>query len=456
MSQAGRLLGRNAPTLNGPNALEIWKPIIAALHGHVVGGGCETALACDIRIAAEGTRIGLAEVRRGLIPGTGGIQRLTRHLAFGDALKILFTGEWVTPEEALRIGLVQEVVKEGEDVKRAIELAEQIAENAPLAVRAVKEAAYRGYDLPLRAAIAQDQLFSFRNRQSEDSREGMQAFLEKRRRTSRGSDGHAAERPGAIVNITFTPEQVDFRAEVRAFLAREVTPELHAQTLGAIEAHVPAFYEKLAINGWIGLTWPKDTEDRPATDMAIFYEEMGGHLAPLGRYVATTVFVGGSILSYGSQEQKTRFMPGIARGQLLGSLGMTEPESGSDASSLRTAARRDGDRYVVNGEKIFISGADKADRILTAVRTSTEGRSNREGISLLLVAGNAAGLTVRPIGTVAGLRVNAVHFDDVSVPAGDLLGQEGNGWRHVQTTSASSVPCPVPSSSGALSAPSRT
>lgn len=180
LSQAGRLLGRNAPTLNGPNALEIWKPIIAALHGHVVGGGCETALACDIRIAAEGTRIGLAEVRRGLIPGTGGIQRLTRHLAFGDALKILFTGEWVTPEEALRIGLVQEVVKEGEDVKRAIELAEQIAENAPLAVRAVKEAAYRGYDLPLRAAIAQDQLFSFRNRQSEDSREGMQAFLEKR------------------------------------------------------------------------------------------------------------------------------------------------------------------------------------------------------------------------------------------------------------------------------------
>lgn len=180
LSQSKQLLGRNAPTLNGPNALEIWKPIIAALHGHVVGGGCETALACDIRIASEGTKIGLAEVRRGLIPGTGGIQRLIRQIAFGDALKILLTGDWVEPEEALRIGLVQEVVKEGEDVKRAIELAERIAENAPVAVRTVKEAAYRGYDLPLRAAIAQDQLFSFRNRQSEDAREGMQAFLEKR------------------------------------------------------------------------------------------------------------------------------------------------------------------------------------------------------------------------------------------------------------------------------------
>jgi enoyl-CoA hydratase/carnithine racemase len=180
MSQASRLLGRNAPTLNGPNALEIWKPVIAALHGHVVGGGCETALACDIRIAAADTRIALAEVRRGLIPGTGGIQRLVRQVAFGDALKILLTGDPVGPEEALRIGLVQEVVPEGEDVKRAIELAERIAENAPLAARAIKEAAYRGYDLPLRSAIAQDQLFSFRNRQSQDAQEGLQAFLAKR------------------------------------------------------------------------------------------------------------------------------------------------------------------------------------------------------------------------------------------------------------------------------------
>jgi 3-oxocholest-4-en-26-oyl-CoA dehydrogenase alpha subunit len=238
------------------------------------------------------------------------------------------------------------------------------------------------------------------------------------------------------VNITFTPEQEDFRAEVRAFLAREITPGLHEQTLGAIEAHVPAFYAKLATHGWIGLTWPKEYggQGRPATDMAIFYEEMGRHLAPLGRYVATTVFVGGSILSYGSAEQKQRFLPAIARGELLGSLGMTEPEAGSDAASLRTAARRDGDRWVINGEKIFISGAEQADRILTAVRTSTGGRSKRDGISLLLVPGDAPGLTVRPIYTVAGLRVNAVHFDDVAVPARDLLGQEGNGWRHIQTT----------------------
>jgi len=238
------------------------------------------------------------------------------------------------------------------------------------------------------------------------------------------------------VNICFTPEQEKFRAEVRAFLAEEVTPELHAETMGAIEAHVPSFYEKLAANGWIGLTWPQEYggQGRPATDMAIFYEEMGRNLAPLGRYVATTVFVGGSILSYGSQDQKQRFLPGIASGRLLGSLGMTEPDSGSDAASLRTSAVRDGDSYIVNGEKIFISGAEKADRILTAVRTNADGRTSRDGISLLLVPGGAPGLTVRAIHTVAGLRVNSVHFEDVRVPAEDLLGEEGNGWRRLQTT----------------------
>ena len=150
------------------------------MHGYVAGGGCETALACDIRIAAEDVRIGMAEVRRGLIPGSGGIQRLTRHLAFGDALKMLFTGEWISAHEAYRIGLVQEVVEAGHDRDRAIELAQQICQNGPVAVRTIKEAAYRGYDLPLRAALVQDQLLSMRNRQSDDAREGIAAFREKR------------------------------------------------------------------------------------------------------------------------------------------------------------------------------------------------------------------------------------------------------------------------------------
>jgi len=180
LSRAPELLGRTAATLNGPNGLEIWKPIIAALHGHVGGGGCETALACDIRIASEDVKLGLTEVRRGLIPGAGGIQRLVRQIAFGDALKILFTGEWVSAQEAWRIGLVQEVVPVGQDVERAVELAQQICTNGPLAVRTVKEAAYRGIDIPLRHALAQDQLFSFRNRQNADAREGVRAFLEKR------------------------------------------------------------------------------------------------------------------------------------------------------------------------------------------------------------------------------------------------------------------------------------
>lgn len=180
MSRASEILTHPSPTLTGANALEIWKPIIAAVHGYAAGGGCELALACDIRIAAPDARFGLTEVRRGLIPGAGGIQRLVRHLAFGDALRMLFTGEWVDAQEALRIGLVQEIAPEGALVERALELAQQICANGPIAVRTVKEAAYRGADLPLRAALVQDQLFSLRNRQSNDAKEGVAAFVEKR------------------------------------------------------------------------------------------------------------------------------------------------------------------------------------------------------------------------------------------------------------------------------------
>lgn len=105
---------------------------------------------------------------------------MVRAAPFGDALRLLMTGEFFSVEEAHRLGVVQEVVDEGAALERAVTVAEQICSNAPLAVRAVKEAAYRGVDLPIRAALVQDQLFSFRNKQTEDAKEGPRAFVEKR------------------------------------------------------------------------------------------------------------------------------------------------------------------------------------------------------------------------------------------------------------------------------------
>ena len=174
------------PTLIGTDAVETWKPIIAAINGYCLGGGCEMALNCDIRIAGDDVRIGLPEVKRALIPGKGGIARMMRVIPRGWAMYMLLTGDWLEADDAERVGLVQKVVPSDELVDEAIKLAERICQNGPLAVRAVKEAALRGADIPLHAAMAQDQFISFKNRQSEDAKEGPKSFVEKRKPVYKG------------------------------------------------------------------------------------------------------------------------------------------------------------------------------------------------------------------------------------------------------------------------------
>jgi enoyl-CoA hydratase/carnithine racemase len=175
-------------TLTSPDPPEIWKPIIAAINGYAVGLGCELALACDIRIAADDARIGLPEVKRALVPGAGGCQRLSRLVPLGNALMMLCTGDWIDAQEAYRIGLVQKVVPRDQLLDEAIQLAERICDNAPGAVRTVKEAAYRGLEVPLREALVQCRDFDVRNRQTsvEDIEEGVKAFAEKRKPVYKG------------------------------------------------------------------------------------------------------------------------------------------------------------------------------------------------------------------------------------------------------------------------------
>jgi enoyl-CoA hydratase/carnithine racemase len=177
-----------AKTLSSPDAPEVWKPVIAAIGGYAVGLGCELALACDIRIAADDARIGLPEVKRAMVPGGGGCQRLPRLVSLGNALMMLFTGDWIEAQDAYRIGLVQKVVPRDKLLDEAIQIAEKICENGPNAVRTVKEEAYRGLEVPLREALAQNRLFDLKNRQAsaEDIEEGAKAFAEKRNAVFKG------------------------------------------------------------------------------------------------------------------------------------------------------------------------------------------------------------------------------------------------------------------------------
>lgn len=175
-------------TLASTDAPEIWKPVIAAINGYAVGLGCELALASDIRIAADDARLGLPEVKRGLLPGAGGCQRLPRLVSLGDALMMLLTGDWIDAQEAYRIGLVQKVVPRDRLLEEALKIADTIAENAPNAVKTAKEAAYRGLDVHMKEAMGQCRLFDAFNRQTsaEDIQEGARAFAEKRKPVFRG------------------------------------------------------------------------------------------------------------------------------------------------------------------------------------------------------------------------------------------------------------------------------
>lgn len=161
--------------------LEVWKPIIAAVNGYCLAGGMTLLLATDIRIAAEHATFGLSEVSRGILPGNGGTQRTIQQLPYPIAMYFLLTGERMTAEDAMRAGLINKVVPPSELMPEAERIARRICENAPLAVRAIKELAVKGQYLPIEYGLRLEQAIQRVLSTTEDAREGPRAFAEKRK-----------------------------------------------------------------------------------------------------------------------------------------------------------------------------------------------------------------------------------------------------------------------------------
>lgn len=173
--------GEREPGLAGlTRNLDPRKPVIAAINGTCLAGGLELALACDIRVAADHAMFGLPEVSRGILPGAGGTQRLPRVLPLGVAMEMILSGAPIDAAAALRWGLVSRVVPVADLMGCALEIANRIAANGPLAVRAARDAVHQGASLPLDQALRLEQFHAEPLRQSDDAREGVQAFIEKR------------------------------------------------------------------------------------------------------------------------------------------------------------------------------------------------------------------------------------------------------------------------------------
>jgi E-phenylitaconyl-CoA hydratase len=188
LSSAERLeMAEKEPGLGGiTRNLEIWKPTIAAINGYCLAGGMEIALSCDIRIASENAVFGLTEARLGIMPGAGGTQRLPRLIPLAKALEMMLLAKRIDAQEALQIGLINKVVPLSELMPTAMETAQTIGERGPLAVRAIKKAVLRGLEMPLREGLLLEQYLAEPLRQSEDAKEGIRAFIEKRKPEFKG------------------------------------------------------------------------------------------------------------------------------------------------------------------------------------------------------------------------------------------------------------------------------
>jgi alkylation response protein AidB-like acyl-CoA dehydrogenase len=232
-------------------------------------------------------------------------------------------------------------------------------------------------------------------------------------------------------------EQQQLRAELRAYYDALLTDEVRAglaEEAGGGEggATYDHCVRRIGQDGWLGIGWPTEFggQGRPATDQFIFFDETRRAGAPFPFVTVTTV--GPTLMRYGTDEQKAFFLPKILSGELTFAIGYTEPEAGTDLASLRTRAGRDGDEYVINGAKVFTSGADQADYIWLAVRTDPDVKKH-QGISILCVPTDSPGFAWSIINTVGGLTTTATYYEDVRVPVGNRVGDENQGWQMITT-----------------------
>jgi len=227
-----------------------------------------------------------------------------------------------------------------------------------------------------------------------------------------------------------TPDQQALRKELREYFANMLTPEVRAELgeSGEGKAIFRELVRKMGADGWLGLGWPKEYggQGRPATDQFIMFDEIQRAHAPFPFVTVNTV--GPAIMAHGTEAQKEFFLQGILRGEINFAIGYTEPESGTDLASLRTSAVLDGDEWVINGNKVYTSGANQADYVWLACRTDTEAPKH-QGITLIIVPTTAKGFEWTPIVTVGGVTTTATYYTDVRVPKDSVIGEINGGWK---------------------------
>ncbi|MGW3395419.1 acyl-CoA dehydrogenase family protein [Streptomyces hydrogenans] len=226
------------------------------------------------------------------------------------------------------------------------------------------------------------------------------------------------------MHLAPTERQLRLRAELRVYFRETMPDGPPPATDGAAQRRL---LRRIGADGLLGLGWPQEYggQGRGSDEQFVFFDEAYRAGAPVSMVTLNTV--GPTLMRYGTEEQKAAFLPRILRGECVFAIGYSEPEAGTDLASLRTRAVRDGDSWVVDGQKVFTSNAQQADWIWLACRTDPDAPPH-QGISILLVPTDAPGFSWTPIETVGGLTTTATYYDGIRVPAGNLVGEENGGW----------------------------
>ena len=238
------------------------------------------------------------------------------------------------------------------------------------------------------------------------------------------------------MRIAYTPEQERLRRELRAYFGGLMTPEVRAALsppgngaggdgdYGDGQAYRQVV-RQLGRDGWLALSWPQEHGGRGGTmlDQLIFTDEAAIARVPVPFLTINTV--GPTIMRFGTPAQQAFYLPRIAAGEIHFSIGYSEPEAGTDLASLRTTARRDGEEYVIDGQKMWTSLIQYADYVWLACRT---GADRHKGLSIIIVPTSAEGFSWTPVHTVAGVMTSATYYSSVRVPATELVGEENRGW----------------------------
>ena len=229
--------------------------------------------------------------------------------------------------------------------------------------------------------------------------------------------------------VGLSKEHEALRDELRAYYDDLLTPEVEedlrkGEGVGQVSKNT---WKKMAADGYAGVGWPKEWGGRGLTpiEQFVFFDESMRAGAPVP--MLTINSVAPTIMRFGSEEQKQYYVPKILKGEIHFAIGYTEPDAGTDLASLKTRAVRDGDEYVINGQKVFTSLASGADYIWLAVRTNQEAKKHK-GISIIIVPTDTPGFRYVPIDNFGNTNTNITYYEDVRVPVGNLVGEENGGW----------------------------